>query len=796
MTGKSRGYGNQVITCPICQAETPIRDGDVSELTTNDALQTSLNRQKSLLLLKYDDSRPKQCQSCFRGDEIHARCLHKQCQHFLCGICEQAHEEMVVFRDHNVISLKDMTESTKIFPRKCTKHPMYSLSIFCMSCLQVVCMKCSQQEHNQHKVVKISEKSKEYRASLKKRIPKLKQIATQFRKQAAQAEVYQEKLARYKEKAKQMASRAHIAKFMSQLLLESDDMEFMQLYPEVHAAVEDINDSEPGELPCIHTGLTNGSHEEEEEGTMDFRNEHEIELMDVDSDDNVKHDDTNENLLYSTPTNGHQEDGHSSDMFQSFTNENDHERASDEENEESDDDVASDASSDSQVHVPLECQPKRKRQSKKEESDDDVALSDWQLPLKGQPKHRNSKRQSKNEESDGDVASNASSHLQLPSKGQPRHRNSKRRSKKEESDDDVASNVSSHSQLPSIGQPKHRNSKKLMIDDDDDELVQQEQEEEVDDDEEDDDDEWQSDKTSNRSSKSWSSAAKQNDQSSSWDRVGKFGQMGNRLGQFNFARGVAVSPKFNTMAIADHSNNRVDLFTLDGEFKVTLKSSRGKKGKSRRGAFRDAEDVAFNSSGNLFVVDRSKFVQEYSTEGNFLKKFTVLNNETSTKVCSSCIAVGSDDRIYVGDCEPSRSLVSVFKKHGSFICMVKLSVLPMYLDVNIHRQLLITDNTSCDVHMVDLGQQHHMTDTYHVVDNVGNMANVTGVVWDNATEGFFVASQQKKRGKGQVHYYSSNGVYVQTVVETKLNNPMGLALSNDNVLVVADMLSVKLFQKQ
>ena len=786
----------------------------MTELTDNYALQTSLNRQKSLLLLKYDDNRPTQCQSCFREDEIRARCLHEQCQKsgFLCESCEQAHEEMVVFKDHNVITLKDMTESTKITLRKCSKHPMYSLSLFCMPCLKVVCQKCAASEHrnSQHNIAKISEKSKEYRNSLKKRVPKLKQVATQFRKQAAQAEHYQELLTSYKEKAKQMASRAHIAKFMSQLLLDSEDMEFMQLYPEVHAAVEDINDSDPGELPCIHTTLAKGSCDEEEGDTVELRNEHESEPMDVDFNEELStnveggvkdDDDANESQLYSTP-NGHNPEDYISDVFQSFTDDHD-ERASveSEESDDDNDDVVSNVSSTLQLSQPK--QRNSKRQRKQVESDDDVASNasnDVQLLSEGPLKGGNSKRQRKKEESDYDMASNASSNSQLPSKGQPKNRNSKRQSKKEESDDDIASNASSHSQLPPKSHLKHRNSKRQKIDDDWEHLVE---EEDGFNGEEDCDDELQSDNSSQHDGKlsphdSKSSLrlgkTKQNNQSSSsWDRVGKFGKMGKALGDFYFARGVAVSPKSNTIAVADHSTNRVDLFTLDGKFKVTLKSRRAKKGK---GTFRDAEDVAFNSNENLFVVDGSRFVQEYSIDGNFLKKFSVLNNETVTKVCSSCIAVGNDDRIYVGDCEPSRSLVSVFKKNGIFIRTVKLSVLPMYMDVNMRRQLLITDNMSGDVHMVDLGQQYQMTDSYGIADNKGNMANVTGVVWDKATEGFFVATQQKNRGKGQVHYYSSNGVFVQTVVETKLNNPMGLALSKDNVLVVADMLSIKLYQKQ
>ena len=261
------------------------------------------------------------------------------------------------------------------------------------------------------------------------------------------------------------------------------------------------------------------------------------------------------------------------------------------------------------------------------------------------------------------------------------------------------------------------------------------------------------------------------------------------------ARGVSISPCNRNIAIADHTNNRVDVFSVDGRFKFTVRRQKNPKGKGK-GSYRGAEDVAFNSKGHLFVVDTSRIVHIFKSDGAVLTTFDILKDTSSRprgQVGLSCITIDHRDLIYIGDYK--RYLVIVLTGRGKCIRHVRsvsVSIPPMYLAVNDRMEVLVTrgerSSTVLSIQVNQCPDEHCPAQRF----NINKAANVTGVVWDKSTTGFFVASQQGTRGKGQVHYYSKDGKYVKTIV-TKLFNPLSLALSSDNVLVVADLRVVRFF---
>ena len=91
---------------------------------------------------------------------------------------------------------------------------------------------------------------------------------------------------------------------------------------------------------------------------------------------------------------------------------------------------------------------------------------------------------------------------------------------------------------------------------------------------------------------------------------------GDRTGQFNYPRGIALS-KDNKLFICDCSNHRIQVFDTNLKFIFRF----GKQG-SGEGEMRFPADLAFDPAGNLYVADSSNNrVQVFSQNGTYLRAF-------------------------------------------------------------------------------------------------------------------------------------------------------------------------------
>jgi len=84
------------------------------------------------------------------------------------------------------------------------------------------------------------------------------------------------------------------------------------------------------------------------------------------------------------------------------------------------------------------------------------------------------------------------------------------------------------------------------------------------------------------------------------------------------------------------------------------------------GQFNYPVDVAFDSSGNMYVVDNgNNRIQKFDSDGNFLLKWGTKGNQDGQFGCPNDIAIDSDDRVYVADNCNQR--IQVFDGEGKFI---------------------------------------------------------------------------------------------------------------------------------
>uniref|UniRef100_G3P068 E3 ubiquitin-protein ligase TRIM71 n=1 Tax=Gasterosteus aculeatus aculeatus TaxID=481459 RepID=G3P068_GASAC len=192
------------------------------------------------------------------------------------------------------------------------------------------------------------------------------------------------------------------------------------------------------------------------------------------------------------------------------------------------------------------------------------------------------------------------------------------------------------------------------------------------------------------------------------NQVSSFGSEGEGDGQLCRPWGISVD-KEGYVVVADRSNNRIQVFTFEGQFLLKF----GEKG-TKNGQFNYPWDVAVNSEGKILVSDtRNHRVQLFAPDGSFLNKYgfegalwkhfdsprgvafnhedhlvvTDFNNHRLLVIRPDCqsarflgsegvgngqflrpqgVAVDQENRIIVADSRNHR--VQVFEPNGNFLC--------------------------------------------------------------------------------------------------------------------------------
>ena len=106
-----------------------------------------------------------------------------------------------------------------------------------------------------------------------------------------------------------------------------------------------------------------------------------------------------------------------------------------------------------------------------------------------------------------------------------------------------------------------------------------------------------------------------------YQTVFTFGSQGNGQGQFNWPEGIAVSEKTGNIAVADHNNNIIQIFTPEGKYITEFGQQRPcAKGPS------EPCSVAFSMSGDVIVCHRTAGqpakIALFSESGQFIKHIT------------------------------------------------------------------------------------------------------------------------------------------------------------------------------
>lgn len=138
-----------------------------------------------------------------------------------------------------------------------------------------------------------------------------------------------------------------------------------------------------------------------------------------------------------------------------------------------------------------------------------------------------------------------------------------------------------------------------------------------------------------------------------------WGGMGSAKGKLNQPAGIAV--KGNQVLVAEVTNNRVQVFDLNGVPKKIL----GSEGQND-GQFSSPFGVAVDKSGNIYVADTgNNRIQKFSKKLLWIKTWGGLGKGSGQFNLPRMIALDSLGRLFVADEKNQR--VQVFDKNGVFL---------------------------------------------------------------------------------------------------------------------------------
>ena len=155
---------------------------------------------------------------------------------------------------------------------------------------------------------------------------------------------------------------------------------------------------------------------------------------------------------------------------------------------------------------------------------------------------------------------------------------------------------------------------------------------------------------------------------SSNDRVQQFsfagqlvkcvGSSGSAPLEFSKPVGIGVHPLSQKVYVVEQGNHRVQILNSDLTF-VSMFGSRG----TENGQFINPCDVAFNSCGDIFVLDGDNVrIQVFTSSGGYVWQFTMRDHNQGNP---QTIAIDSGDRVYVT--EQGSHCISIFSPDGVLV---------------------------------------------------------------------------------------------------------------------------------
>jgi len=175
-----------------------------------------------------------------------------------------------------------------------------------------------------------------------------------------------------------------------------------------------------------------------------------------------------------------------------------------------------------------------------------------------------------------------------------------------------------------------------------------------------------------------------------------FGQRGESAGMLGYPYGVAVNNQ-NQIAVTEHGNNRVFVFSSDGTPLISFGRLGG------QGEFRRPAGIAFDNNGNIIVtVTWSHWVQVFSGNGKFLSGFGGYGSLDHQLINPEGLSVVSNGDIIVAD--KGNKFIKIFSPSGKFIRKFggEGSLVNPYHCIQTEQYLIVSDDGEHCIKVFDL----------------------------------------------------------------------------------------------
>ncbi|GAB6030410.1 E3 ubiquitin-protein ligase trim71 [Chamberlinius hualienensis] len=253
--------------------------------------------------------------------------------------------------------------------------------------------------------------------------------------------------------------------------------------------------------------------------------------------------------------------------------------------------------------------------------------------------------------------------------------------------------------------------------------------------------------------------------------------------------GVA-SDRLGRIVVADRSNNRIQVFSSEGDF-LYLFGTRG----IGDGEFDRPAGVAVNSEFRILVADKDNHrIQVFDFEGNFIFKFGERGALVGQFNYPWDVKTNSRDQIFVSDTRNRR--IQMFSHEGTFIAKFgyeqqnwKLFDSPRGIAFDANDNVLVTDFNNHRIVLLDSKLKQSRTFGKEGSE-IGQFLRPQSIT--TGPEGVMIISDSKNH---RIQVFRSDGNFIsqfgsygqgENVGDDQMDRPSGICLTPQGIIVVVD----------
>ena len=256
------------------------------------------------------------------------------------------------------------------------------------------------------------------------------------------------------------------------------------------------------------------------------------------------------------------------------------------------------------------------------------------------------------------------------------------------------------------------------------------------------------------------------------------------VGSFQKAQGIAVTHN-GLLAVADSRANHVGVYCLeDSKYKRSFQLGAGDGGSSD-GKITRPLDVGITSDGKFLVID-SSMVKLYSNDGRFEKAFrTGLQDIDDLSAPQGVTTTGSNGNDIIVIADLGRQVITLHKTSGAFIRMLKVDIDPRNRIATNGRHIFFTNYQEGKLCAIDFqsGEKVQQLD----------IPRVTAICLDEKSGSMILGRNDGSQGSGVIEQYCMTTGKLVARLASGLYAALGMTITDDDQLIVADMISVKVY---